>query len=134
MRENLNLNLISYTSLTYPNFCLDRDGLTPAGGKIVRPGICPTIRGRLSLKDFFEERGNKIFRWLHRLWSMGPIGPFDHNLGNQRNILFPHSSKKSLRLDRHKKGLSSSSSPQVFTRISPLFLLVPISRHCLVLM
>ena len=47
------LNFITYPRLTYPNFCLNRDGLTPAGGKIVGPGICPPVRGQLSLKDFF---------------------------------------------------------------------------------
>ena len=43
--------IISFSSLTYPNFCLDRDGLTPAGGKIVGPGICPPVRGELRLKE-----------------------------------------------------------------------------------
>ena len=47
-----------------------------------------------SQRFFFEEWGNKIFLRLPRLWSMGPIGPIDHNLCNLRNILFPHSSKK----------------------------------------
>ena len=52
-----NFNFRSYTSPTYPNFCLDGDGLTPAGGKIVGPGICPPVRGQLSLKDFFLNCG-----------------------------------------------------------------------------
>ena len=48
---------ITFPSLTYPNFCLDRDGLTPAGGKIVGPGICPPVRGQLSLKECFLKSG-----------------------------------------------------------------------------
>ena len=45
------------------------------------------------LKIVFEEWGNKIFLRLPKLWSMGPLGPIDHKLGNLRKILFPHSSK-----------------------------------------
>ena len=54
------LTFITYPRLTCPNFCLDRDGLTPAGGgggKIDGPGIFPPVRGQLSLKDFLWRVG-----------------------------------------------------------------------------